>query len=366
MITIIGAGPAGCFAAYHLAKGGQEVQVLEEHASIGRPVQCTGLVTSAIEDIIRIRKDCILSRIETAKAVAPDGNILEVPIKDLVLDRAKFDRSVADMAVKAGAKIHLNHRFIGYKKDIAVKDKKNGRIKSIKTDILIGADGAGSSVARSAGLAGKRDFYVGLQARVKLKTDPTSFEAHLGGISREFFAWVVPESEDICRVGLAAKKNTLKYFDKFLGHIKIGKKMIIEKQGGLIPLYNPKLEIQKGNVFLVGDAAHQVKASTGGGIIQGLMAAKILSGSIIDGNDYASGCKSALGKDLWIHLMIRNMLNNFSDDDYNLLIRLVNKDHVRYAMQNFNRDYPTRFMFRLILKEPRLLYFSRKAIPYFS
>ncbi|MEM4264021.1 MAG: NAD(P)-binding protein, partial [Candidatus Woesearchaeota archaeon] len=43
MISIIGAGPVGSFAAYLLAKAGFEVSIFEEHEKIGLPVQCTGL-----------------------------------------------------------------------------------------------------------------------------------------------------------------------------------------------------------------------------------------------------------------------------------------------------------------------------------
>ena len=366
MITIIGAGPAGCYTAYQLAKNGKEVQVFEDHNKIGEPVQCTGLVTPAINDIIQLRKDCIVNKVETAKAIAPDGNSLEVPVNDLVLDRIKFDQYLADLAVKAGAKIYLNHKFIEYKKDAIIRDLKNKKTKNIKTDILIGADGPNSPVAKSLKLEGKREYYTGLQARIRHKTDTKIFEAYLGSVCPEFFAWIVPESDNICRVGLAAKKNTASYFEKFLNKISKNKSAIIEKQGGLIPIHNSELQIQKDNIYLVGDAAHQVKASTGGGIVQGLIAANALSDSIINKKDYAAECRNLLGKDLWLHLTIRKILDNFSDEDYNRLISLVNKDHVKYALENFNRDHPTKFMFRLVLKEPRLLYFSRKAIPYFS
>ena len=51
-VCIIGAGPAGSFAAYNLAKTGQfDVEIFENHGEVGKPVQCSGLVTKTISDI---------------------------------------------------------------------------------------------------------------------------------------------------------------------------------------------------------------------------------------------------------------------------------------------------------------------------
>ena len=55
MIDIIGAGPAGNYLAYLLAKD-HEVNVHEEHAKIGTPIQCTGILTSHLHDLIKISK----------------------------------------------------------------------------------------------------------------------------------------------------------------------------------------------------------------------------------------------------------------------------------------------------------------------
>jgi flavin-dependent dehydrogenase len=48
-VVVVGAGPAGCLAAKYAAKNGAKTLIIEEHASIGSPVQCAGLLsTSAI------------------------------------------------------------------------------------------------------------------------------------------------------------------------------------------------------------------------------------------------------------------------------------------------------------------------------
>ena len=43
-IAIVGGGPGGLYAAVQLARRGFDVAVLEEHASAGEPVHCTGVL----------------------------------------------------------------------------------------------------------------------------------------------------------------------------------------------------------------------------------------------------------------------------------------------------------------------------------
>jgi len=62
MISIIGAGPSGSYLAFLLAKSGKKVQIFEEHSSVGRPVQCTGIVTSSISRFIRLKKEFVINR----------------------------------------------------------------------------------------------------------------------------------------------------------------------------------------------------------------------------------------------------------------------------------------------------------------
>lgn len=356
MISIIGAGPAGCYLAYLLAKTGKEVHIFEEHNKIGWPIHCTGLVTSSINEILNLKKDVIVNEIDKVRIFSKNDFLeLKLKNKNIVLDREKFDNYLSDLAVSKGAKIFLNYKFIDNKNNL-IKIRYNNKQETVlRTDYLIGADGPLSQVAKSNNLFGKRRFLTGLQAIVKLKNDNyIEFYPSIG-----IFAWVVPENKEICRIGVASYSNIKDHFDKLLKLKRINNKKIIEKQGGIIPVYNPKLKTKRGYAYLVGDAACQVKATTGGGIVQGLKAAEALASSIINKKDYEKEWKKRMGRDLLLHLKMRNIMDRFKEKDWDCLIRLFKKDETKKIIENFDRDYPTAFLFKLILKEPRLLYFSR-------
>jgi len=363
MINIIGAGPAGLHIAYLLAKKSKEVNVFEEHKEIGLPVQCTGITTSHLKKFTEIKREFLVNRLTTAR-VCSKNNFIDFKLKNenLVIDRKKFDQHLAKKAKQAGANIFLNHKYLGFNNNnIIIKDTKENNLKKIKTSILIGADGPLSKVSE---LINKKnaDFWIGAQAKVKIKAQKDIFEAHLGNISPEFFAWLVPENSNTARIGLATKKKVNTHLKKFLKFKNIKQKDIIEYQGGLIPVYNPKLKLQNKNIFLVGDAAAQVKATTGGGLIPSLASSKILASSIINNKNYEKEFKKNAGKDLRVSLKIRNVLNKFSDKDYDYLIKLCENKKIKDIIEKHDREFPSRFLIKLLLDEPRFLYFLKHLL----
>ena len=362
MITIVGAGPAGSYLGYLLAQQGKEVQILEDHNTVGSPVQCTGIVTHSIEKFFKLKNEVIAKKLNKVVVVSKNNKI-SVNVDEIVMWRDKFDQFVANMARDAGAEILLNHQFLGFngKQSIKVKDKKNNKTKELKMDIIVGADGPYSSVAKAANINSNSKNYIGIQAKVKLSMDTTAFETHFGSDFPNFFGWCVPESEDTVRLGIGCFENAQKYFYKFLKE-RTGKKDILCWESGLIPLYNPKRPLQKDNIYLIGDAATQVKATTGGGIIPSLKAAQTLCDCIINSKDYNKEFKKQSGRELFLHLKIRNVLNKFSDKDYDKLLNLMNKDKVRKVLKKYDRDTPIPLVTNLLIKEPRFLYFSKMLI----
>jgi len=358
MISIIGGGPAGNYVAYLLAKAGKQVEVFEEHRKTGAPVQCTGLTTNMLSGLIPISKKYLINKITRTKVYSPNNDFVEIPLKDnYVVNREFFDTYLANKAMDLGANYNFGKRFETCKQDERITMKFNDGTEK-ETDILIGADGPSSSVARSVNLFGKRDFYIGMQARVKLETESDLIDFYL---DKDWFGWVVPEDNNFVRLGICAKTDAQKHFTNLLNK-RSSKKDIIEWQSGNIPIYNPRLRTQKGNVFLLGDAATMVKATTHGGIVPHLQAAEELTKAITENKSYERLWKKRVGRELWVSLIIRKTLDRFSEKDYNDLIQMVKREKIKQIIGNIDRDKPSKMIPKLLLTEPRFLKYSFKGL----
>jgi geranylgeranyl reductase family protein len=358
-VSIVGAGPAGSYAGYLLAKQGHDVTIHEDHAVIGKPIACTGIVTKALFDVIEYSKEYMVNELEGVDIRGPEGAKTHVPLKEYVICRHKFDNYVANKARNAGAKIALEHRFIGREGNMLLFRHRGETVKK-ETDILIGADGPLSKVASSTGIGNKHPFWVGMQATIKASFNPKVFTTWFGDIAPGFFAWSVPENEQLSRVGVAVTndKNCAQCFQKLMK--MVGGK-IVDRQGAPIPIYNHNSVIEKGNTFLVGDAAGLVKDTTGGGIITGMLSSKIIAESIATGTSYSKNVRP-LRKELWLHSKLRRMLNRFSDVDYARLIGWMNNPRVQSILYTHPREYPSRFLLKLLLAEPRFISFAKYAL----
>lgn len=355
-ISIIGAGPGGSYAAKLLADKGHNVTIYEDHPCVGIPVQCTGLVTKTFLDLHTINKEFLVNEMHKVRVIAPNKQEVDIPLTEYVLDRAKLDQTLCNEAVNAGAELKIHHRFVGIKDDKILLKHKGETIEK-KTDIIIGADGPNSDVAKSTGIYGKRPMFIAHQVTIQGHFDPETFVTYFGKWAPGFFAWVVPETEHIARVGLATNNDTKNYFNTFIKEIP-GK--IVDVQAGPIPWYTGKETIEKDKrIFLLGDAAGLTKSTTGGGIITAMKSAKILADCIESGESYTKSLKS-LRRMLWLHNLIRKVLNNFSDKDYNKLIALMNKESIKKILNTHTREHPARILAGILLKEPRFLGFAHK------
>ncbi|NQU98250.1 NAD(P)/FAD-dependent oxidoreductase [Candidatus Woesearchaeota archaeon] len=349
-ITVIGGGPIGCYTASLLSKD-NEVTLYEEKKEVGLPIQCTGILSDTIHEIIPIKKDFVANKIWSTRVYSPNNKFLRIDFKkpNIIIYRNKFDQHFRDRALKNGAKIVHKHRFTGKKEVLSLETRKK---KKIDYKMLIGADGPLSKVSELNGL-GKRKYLQGVQALIKKKNDNViDFYPHIGT-----YAWAVPQTEDVLRVGVATEKNAMKIFKEFSKRYK-GK--LLGWQGGLIPLHNPKLQTAKNNVYLVGDAAAQIKNTTGGGLIPGLISAEELKKAIDNDLDYDKLWRKRIGKSLWTHYFVRNIMNNFDDDDWNRLIQLFNKKSMKHILATESRDKPIRILTKAILRNPSMLKFFKK------
>ena len=359
MVSIIGAGPVGNYLAGLLAEKGICVDVYEEHKKIGKPIACTGILTSYLNDLIKVDKSYVVNTVNQTNVYAPNGKFVNVKLKkNYVVDRALFDSYFGEIARSEGAKYHLEHGLekLKRKNENYILKFRNG--KNVKDEKVVGADGPNSVVGRSIGLLDGREFVVGHQARVRVdeKVESKVVDFFLGV---GFIGWSVPESESVVRLGVASRKNAKMHFDWMMKK-RNGK--ILEWQSGVIPVYNSKLKTEKDNVYLVGDAAGQVKATTHGGIIPGMCASEILCDVLVDDlrkGSYEKGWRKKIGKDLKIHLLIRKIMNKFDEKDYDELVELTGQDKITKLIGKYDREYPSKLLISMVFKEPRFLKYAK-------
>lgn len=308
-IVIVGAGPIGCYTAQLLNKfiPGVDVVNIEEHPQVGKPVHCAGLVSKRIfqESKITLDTGCIINVIDGARFFLNSDSFL-IHRKDaaVVVDRCKFD---ADLS--KGLKIIFNTRFVGIEKEggsyLIETDKGE-----YYADILIGADGANSLLRTVTGGRENINYFRGAQFRIRSKCKRNIVNVY---IRSPFFAWAIPEDENVMRVGIISD-NPYHDLPDLLRKEDI-KGEVLEKFAGVVPL--GCCHTQKDRIFLVGDAACQVKPLTHGGLYYGMRCAEILVDCILQNrfDDYQKKWQERFSREINIGLKIRQIYTKMSQDN---------------------------------------------------
>ncbi|MEM5814992.1 MAG: NAD(P)/FAD-dependent oxidoreductase [Candidatus Aenigmatarchaeota archaeon] len=279
-VIIIGAGISGNRIADILSRKGLRVLVIEEHSKVGFPSKCTGLVSQRIKELLPFLDDKIfLNEIKIGKFIFKKEFFeLKPKSKIYVIDRIKLDESIYRRAIANGVEYKFGERFLSGEllNDRVVVKTSIGKYEG---DVLVGADGPFSAVAKNFKLYEETEFFIGLQSTIKGDFEKEKVEVWFGeNIAPEFFAWVVPLNSKIARIGLATKKNTLAYFRRFLR--RRVKKVVYPDTSGIIKIGLIKKTVSN-RVLLVGDAAMQVKPFSGGGVIYSLIASEVASLAIL-------------------------------------------------------------------------------------
>ncbi|MCF7866598.1 NAD(P)/FAD-dependent oxidoreductase [Candidatus Woesearchaeota archaeon] len=359
MTTIIGAGGAGLnFAKQWKDKNPEdEAIIIEEHIKRGLPIQCTGILTNEIDTLLpkKILDKITLNKITQTKVFSPNNSTLIKISSDRIICNKTFIELLHEKAEKSGVKIKEGYKYIDNKgSTIKIRNTQSQKITEIKDQKLVGADGPTSNVAKNNLIYSKRNFLTGVQARVKikdLKKEQIDFYPYIGR-----YAWAVPESDEIARIGVATSKNAKKLFDDF---IKKYPGKIIEMQGGPIPLHKSNTHVinKQKNVALIGDSALQIKNTTGGGIVAGIKAGNVLSKGF---EKYEKNLKE-LNKELKIHYYIDKVLQKYSDKDWDILIKKVNNPKIKEILLTKNRDNAVKLINELA-KQPNMISEGIKAI----
>lgn len=365
-VVVVGGSAAGLYTAVHVAKGGRSVRVLESKPTLD-PAPRTLIVTDHFKSQISpAARGSILNEIRRFELFT-DGRSAQVSLKqpDLIIERSRLIRALAEEAESAGAKIEYDTRFLGLAPNghgLKVQVGQGRDRREIHADHLVGADGATSRVAKAAGWPPVETVPL-MQALVKLPKDCPADTTRVWFVPDDtpYFYWLIPESAERGALGVIGEhgKNTKVCFDRFLE--KKGFEPL-EWQGARIPVYKQWVPVKRavgnGEVYLVGDAAAQVKVSTVGGIVTGFRGARGVADAILQ-----NGAKElrALRRELSTHWLIRRTLHHFQQEDYSHLVDLLNLS-TRESLGEISRDESTRLLWSVFRRQPRLVLLGLRGL----
>jgi len=338
-VLIIGGGPIGSHAAYRLASMGHRVMVLERNSSPGARVCCTGIIGQECVHSFDI-KDTILSEVNSAVLFSPSGKSIQLRRRTpqaSILDRVAFDRAMAHRAQNEGAEYLFDAPVdtIDISEDsVRVSECRRGKRYSARAVIIAG--GAGSKLGERLGLGKIADLVSGAQAEVETR-GVDEVEVYLGSeIAPGFFAWLVPTAPTTARVGLLSRRSPGFYLSRLLDWLVSERKVIAPAAPpsyGAIPL-KPLPRTSGRRLMVVGDAAGQVKPTTGGGIYYGLIGADIAAETLDEAlkdddlspqrlGSYDQKWRKRLGTELKIGYWARQLFERLSDRRIDRIFDLV-------------------------------------------
>ena len=359
-VVVVGAGPAGSMAARAAVREGASVLLFDKRRELGVPVQCGEALNEDVLKELDIRPDprWALSKTNAVKLVSPSG--IEVRIAErkvvgkigYILDRKIFDKYLTTLAAKGGADIMVGTLVDGLileggkPKGVRVRGA-NGRLE-VRAEVIIAADGVGSRVARWAGLntyLKLDDIETGVQFQmVGINFEsPSMMEYYFGNkIAPGGYCWVFPKGEDMANVGLGilgsrAERRPIEYLRDFVARMpSLSKGKIIEINAGGVPVGGPIKQTVKDNLLVVGDAARQVNALTGGGIDSamqaGNIAGEVAAKAVAEGDtsekrlsEYEKRWRELMGKRLERYLKAKNVLVSLTDDDLDRLAKALSE-----------------------------------------
>jgi len=215
-IIVVGGGPCGSYAAYTAAKLGAEVLVCEEHEEIGAPRHCSGhLSVSSLRRLgLRVPQGAVENEIRGAVFWSPSGKEFVLRCRapvTYVVNRELFDKSLAELAIKAGVQYRFKSRAkslifeSGCVRGVSLKGEER-----VEANVVVDAEGCSSKLLKNTGLHGLRGSMMvkGIQAEVDRVEDVNDdmVEVYFGrNVAPSFFAWIIPRNDGSAKVGLATK-----------------------------------------------------------------------------------------------------------------------------------------------------------------
>ncbi|MGB0384103.1 MAG: geranylgeranyl reductase family protein [Ardenticatenaceae bacterium] len=291
-VVVVGSGPAGATTARVAAERGLHVLLVDKKQELGAPIQCSGAVSANAlrEANVTPNDEFVSTPIYGFAVYDTHGQATIVDYRNYrdealgyVVDRRRFDRYLMTMAERAEVEVWLKTEAQGYAPrgdgSTEVYLSRFGRPLTVRTRVIVGADGLQSQVGKWASLrthiklkelASCLQYVVDRVESNGLLEIVTGFEWAPGG-----YAWLFPKGHGYAEVGLGVirtrtERDARWHLDHFMKHSFMADRLsdcrILEVQGGGVPLAAPLKKQVADHIILVGDAARHVNPITGGGI----------------------------------------------------------------------------------------------------
>lgn len=343
---VVGAGPVGCHVATGLAKQGYAVLVVEEHPQVGLPARCTGLIGEQAFAKFALPEEAVQRPVHSLAVYGPHGACLRFGGANLlarVVDRPRLDAILADRAKAAGAQFLLGRRVV----DATVEAQRvvvvlEGEDEGLSARSLVIATGARTNLPEKLGLGRLPGYLFGAQMEIAL-AGVEEVEVYLGReLSPGSFAWVVPTTAGRARVGLTAYNYPRERLQLFLADGRLKGRLggpLPEPTVAPIPLGTLRTTLRE-RVVVVGEAAGQVKTTTGGGVYFGLLAAEAavevlgegLAGDKLSADflkAYELKWRELLGREIEYGLRLRRLAAKLDDAALAFFLNLANQDGLK-------------------------------------
>jgi len=323
--------------------------MLDRRTAVGVPVQCGELIPTPSEarnlfphskrmpKVVNIPLKFVTNKTESIRLISPNGSSYEFPFEANIVDRAKLDQFLSQDAEDAGAKLSLSSTVQARSDNNELIVKRGHSSTSLIAQLVVGADGANSIVAKSLGnnfVHSEADLSPSLQYVMSGgDVDSSVVEMYFGGmIAPGGYAWLIPKGDGMVNVGFGMRRSIAydetplrTYLDRFafktlessLRHAKI-----VGRVGAIIPVGGPLKKTWSKNTLLVGDAAGHVMASNGGGIPTALCGG-VIAGDAINAHlktdtplsEYENQWRSEFGKELDTALRVLRVADTVMPSD---------------------------------------------------
>ena len=363
-VVIVGAGPVGSTIAYYLSKKGLDVALVDKKKQIGYPLQCAGILSKHIFDLNELPEEVILNRVLGA-FLHTRNHILNVK-KDApvayVIDRIAYDEFLLNRSLENGVRL-INQKVVDVDAEMGITYLSNSQ--SLKSKVIIGCDGYNSILSECMGNV--QENFQASQMLVKISDENINtfrdsrknagdfVDTYLLNDILPGFLWIIPLADGQYRVGLFSNQTHKEQNEFIINFLNENFEYeIVEKYKGFIPIFNEKNKIVQNRLLLIGDAAGQLKPTSGGGLLIAFDACRIACGYVAqaiahDDMDILMGYQKEFQKEylreFHYQFKVQSTLEMLSDEDLDyLFLKLKENDGEHLISEYGDMDTQSRLV----------------------